>query len=127
MSTAIDLRCDRRPKNTPGRPDLETAGDLTFRRPGSTLLAMRRLRRHFDLAAQATDQIRAAILRGDLCPRSRVRQEELAAAIRSVSRAPVREALVIRQGEGLVQANGSRGLIVTPLDPQVARDLDGFQ
>ncbi|CAN5592336.1 GntR family transcriptional regulator [soil metagenome] len=87
---------------------------------------MRPLRRHSDLAAQATEQIRAAILRGDLCPGSRVRQEELAAML-SVSRAPVREALVILQGEGLVQTNGSRGLIVTPLDPQVVQDLYGFR
>lgn len=87
---------------------------------------MRRIRRASDLSVQVADQIRAAILRGEFCPGSRVRQEELAARL-TVSRAPVRQALVILEREGLVQTDRARGTIVTPLDATLIRDLYGFR
>jgi len=87
---------------------------------------MRRLRRPSDLSAKATEEIRMAILRGELDPGSRIRQEELATRL-AVSRAPIRQALVILEREGLVQTDGLQGVIVAPLDPDVVRDLYGFR
>jgi DNA-binding GntR family transcriptional regulator len=87
---------------------------------------MRRLRRASDLADRAAERIRAAILSGDLCPGSRIRQEDLAARL-AVSRAPVREALVVLEREGLVQTDRWRGTIVAPLDTELIRDLYEFR
>jgi len=79
-----------------------------------------------DLADLAAEEIRAAILRGDLSPGSRVRQEELAVRL-AVSRAPVRQALLVLEREGLVQTDRSRGTIVAALDADLIRDLYGFR
>lgn len=62
-----------------------------------------------------TTELRMAILDGTLAPGSRIRQEELASRL-GVSRAPIREALVVLEREGLIQTERWRGAVVSALD-----------
>ncbi len=78
------------------------------------------------LRARVAEELRAAILRGDLPPGSQVKQEELAAQLR-VSREPVRHALLLLQREGLIHARPNRSVIVAPLNRQVISDVYGFR
>lgn len=87
---------------------------------------MRRIKRGSGLTEQTADRIRMAILRGDLAPGTRVRQEELAARL-AVSRAPVRQALVLLQREGVIEIDPSRGAAVARLDADLIRDLYDFR
>ncbi|WP_106475900.1 GntR family transcriptional regulator [Phytohalomonas tamaricis] len=57
--------------------------------------------------------IRRAILAGDILPGEPIRERNLAAELQ-ISRTPVREALFILQGEGLVTLSHNRGAYVTP-------------
>lgn len=56
----------------------------------------------------ATEVIREAILDGRLPPGRRLKEEELAQEL-GISRTPVREALLLLQAEGLVDASPNRG------------------
>src|SRR3990170_9167354 len=56
----------------------------------------------------ATELIRLAILDGRLNPGQRLKEEELAREL-GISRTPVREALLMLQAEGLVDAAPNRG------------------
>lgn len=87
---------------------------------------MRRIRREPVISEVATAEIRAAILEGTLVPGSRIRQEELAARL-GVSRAPIRQALLVLEREGLVQIERWRGAIVAPLDPEFITDIYEFR
>ena len=78
------------------------------------------------LRARVAGEIRAAILRGDLPPGSRVKQEDLAGKL-GVSREPVRQALLLLQREGLVQAEPNRGALVAPLDRERISDVYGLR
>jgi DNA-binding GntR family transcriptional regulator len=78
------------------------------------------------LRARVANEIRAAILRGDLAPGSRVKQEDLAAQL-GVSREPVRQALLLLEREGLVHAQPNRSALVAALDRQVISDLYEFR
>jgi DNA-binding GntR family transcriptional regulator len=78
------------------------------------------------LRARVANEIRTAILRGDLAPGSRVKQERLAAEL-GVSREPVRQALLQLQREGLVHAQPNRSAQVAPLDRQFIADLYAFR
>jgi DNA-binding GntR family transcriptional regulator len=78
------------------------------------------------LLARVTREIRTAILRGDLAPGSRVKQEDLATQL-GVSREPVRQALLLLQREGLVNARPNRSAQVAPLDRQFIADLYSFR
>ena len=78
------------------------------------------------LRARVAQEIRGAILRGDLPPGSRVKQEHLAAQL-GVSREPVRQALLLLQREGLVQAQPNRGAEVAPVDRRLISDLYEFR
>jgi DNA-binding GntR family transcriptional regulator len=71
-------------------------------------------------SAAATGLIREAIVDGRLVPGERLREEELAAEL-GISRTPVREALLVLQTEGLVDAAPNRGAAVRAHD---AADLD---
>lgn len=64
--------------------------------------------------------IRQAIVDGGLAPGARLKEEELAREL-GVSRTPVREALLVLQAEGLVDAAPNRGATVRVHD---AEDLD---
>lgn len=86
---------------------------------------VRRIQRE-PIAESVTRRIRAAILSGDLSPGTRIRQEELADLL-AVSRAPVRQALIVLERERLVQTDRWRGTIVAPLDVDLVRDLYQFR
>ena len=68
----------------------------------------------------ATELIRRAIVDGTLEPGRRLKEEELAREL-GISRTPVREALLMLQAEGLVDAAPNRGAMVRVHD---AEDLD---
>ncbi len=68
----------------------------------------------------ATELIREAIVDGRLAPGQRLKEEELAREL-GISRTPVREALLILQTEGLVEATPNRGATVRS---HTAEDLD---
>lgn len=83
---------------------------------------MRRILRDRPIAESATTAIRTAILTGELRPGTRIRQEELADRL-AVSRAPIRQALAVLKGEGLLHTDRGRGTVVAPLDATLIRDL----
>jgi DNA-binding GntR family transcriptional regulator len=64
--------------------------------------------------SRAVDHLRAAILRGDLRPGDRIRQEEFAAQLGG-SRVPVREALRVLEAEGLTEHVPHKGSRVIQL------------
>jgi DNA-binding GntR family transcriptional regulator len=68
----------------------------------------------------ATELIREAIIDGRLAPGTRLKEEELAREL-GISRTPVREALLLLQAEGLVEAAPNRGATVRS---HTAEDLD---
>jgi DNA-binding GntR family transcriptional regulator len=71
-------------------------------------------------SAAATELIREAIIDGRLAPGRRLKEEELAREL-GISRTPIREALLVLQAEGLVDAVPNRGATVRVHD---AADLD---
>jgi DNA-binding GntR family transcriptional regulator len=70
----------------------------------------------------ATELIREAILDGRLPPGQRLKEEELAREL-GISRTPVREALLVLQTEGLVDAAPNRGAVVRSHDGDDLEDL----
>jgi DNA-binding GntR family transcriptional regulator len=78
--------------------------------------------------AIAAAELRDAIIRGDLTPGSRIRQEATAQQL-GISLIPIREALKTLAGEGVVTYHPQRGYFVTELpataiaDIYVVRDL----
>lgn len=62
-------------------------------------------------SAGAADLIRQAIVGGRVSPGQRLKEEELAQQL-GISRTPVREALLVLQTEGLVEASPNRGATV---------------
>ena len=73
-------------------------------------------------SAAATELIREAILDGRLPPGQRLKEEELAREF-GISRAPVREALLVLQTEGLIDAAPNRGAVVRSHDGNDLEDL----
>ena len=73
-------------------------------------------------SAAATELIREAIVDGRLSPGERLKEEELAREL-GISRTPVREALLILQSEGLVDAAPNRGAVVRSHDADDLEDL----
>jgi DNA-binding GntR family transcriptional regulator len=68
------------------------------------------------------EQLRRAIITGDLSPGSPIRQDALAKRF-GVSRVPVREALKILEGEGQVLYRPHKGYLVAKLDHEEVREL----
>jgi DNA-binding GntR family transcriptional regulator len=62
------------------------------------------------------NQLRDAILAGEIAPGERIRQEEVAERL-GTSRLPVREALRILEAEGLTELTANKGARVPRLDP----------
>lgn len=62
-------------------------------------------------SAAATDLIRQAILHGRVAPGQRLKEEDLAQQL-GLSRTPIREALLVLQTEGLIDATPNRGATV---------------
>ena len=86
---------------------------------------MKTLRRA-PVVSDAAEQIRSAILDGSLVPGSRIAQDEIAAQL-GVSRLPIRQALLVLEGEGLVLLDHNRGAMVAPLDVKFISDLFDFR
>src|SRR5882757_1183493 len=74
------------------------------------------------LADEATDRIRAAILSGEISPGEKVGEAELSRML-TVSRGPVREALVRLEQEGLVVSEWHKGSTVVELTKSDVREL----
>src|SRR5690242_12502252 len=68
------------------------------------------------------DSLREAILTGQFQPGERLGQDEIAASV-SVSRIPVREALLKLQAEGLVVSAPHKGYTVVELTTDEIRDI----
>src|ERR1700676_1151121 len=75
------------------------------------------VKRAASLRAQAIDQIRQAIITGLLEPGS-MHSEQAIAAKMSISRTPVREALLQLEREGLVEFVPQRGARIREFDPK---------
>src|SRR5207249_12223220 len=73
-------------------------------------------------SAAATELIREAIVDGRLPPGRRLKEEELAREL-GISRTPVREALLMLQAEGVVDAAPNRGAVVRSHDSDDLEDL----
>jgi DNA-binding GntR family transcriptional regulator len=73
-------------------------------------------------AIRVHDELRHAILDGQLAPGERLRAEALAERF-GTSRTPVREALVMLEREGLVALQPNRGAVVRPFDAEDLLDL----
>jgi DNA-binding GntR family transcriptional regulator len=74
------------------------------------------------LSDQVADQLRQAILLGQLKPGQRIIEQELAEAL-SLSRGPVRDALRILQNERLIVINPYRGASVAKLTLRDAEEI----
>lgn len=70
----------------------------------------------------AADLIRAAILRGDIAPGERLKEGALARDL-GISRTPIRDALLILQGEGLIESTPNRGAVVRDYSQTELRDI----
>jgi DNA-binding GntR family transcriptional regulator len=86
---------------------------------------IRQVKRAPAMSQAVVDELRRAILTGKLRPGTRIRQQELAALL-NVSRAPVRQALVNLEREGLV-IPAPNGRMVAPLDRRMILDLYAFR
>jgi DNA-binding GntR family transcriptional regulator len=78
------------------------------------------------LSESVASHVREAIMVGDLPGHGYLRTEHLAAEL-GVSATPVREALMILQGEGAIRWEPRRGYRVLPLTPGDVEDLFGVQ
>jgi DNA-binding GntR family transcriptional regulator len=74
------------------------------------------------LVEQVVNAIVSEIVDGDLPANSRLIQDELARAY-GVSRQPVQQALLLLRDRGMVREAPGRGLIVSPLDVDLVRNL----
>jgi DNA-binding GntR family transcriptional regulator len=77
--------------------------------------------RHADLGEDVYGRLRHAIFAGTLAPGERLVEHELATRL-GVSRAPVRDALIALERDGLV-ARGRRGRVVSSLSPQAVWEV----
>ena len=66
-------------------------------------------------SAAAADLIRQAVVDGRVAPGQRLKEEELAQQL-GISRTPIREALLVLQTEGLLEATPNRGATVRAYD-----------
>jgi DNA-binding GntR family transcriptional regulator len=73
-------------------------------------------------SAAAAELIREAIVDGRVSPGHRLKEEELAQQL-GISRTPVREALLLLQAEGLVEAVPNRGSAVRAYDRRELEEL----
>jgi DNA-binding GntR family transcriptional regulator len=74
------------------------------------------------LVEQGVNALVSEIVDGDLPANSRLIQDELARAY-GVSRQPVQQALLLLRDRGMVREAPGRGLIVSPLDADLVRNL----
>lgn len=74
------------------------------------------------LSDYVADQLRQAILAGQLAPNIRLVEQELATSMQT-SRGPVRDALKILENEGLVVRQSHRGTLVAQLHPEDFKEI----
>ena len=92
-------------------------------RPNRTAPRTTRLgERHSSLGRQVADELRRAILGGRHKPGERLVEDRLSADL-GVSRIPIREALQLLSGEGLVELQPRRGASVAAISTDVAREM----
>lgn len=83
---------------------------------------MQSLKPQKTLVEQTYDILVDAIAVGTLAPGERLTQDSIAARL-NVSRQPVNSALQMLQANQLVEATGRRGVIVSPMNPALLRDI----
>ena len=74
------------------------------------------------LGIQARDQIRERIVDGRLAPATRIAESQLASQL-GISRTPLHSAMTMLSREGLVEPQGRKGWLVTPLTVRGASEL----
>ena len=79
-------------------------------------------REHLSLSQRVAEELRRSILTNRRRPGDRLIEDRLSEEL-GVSRIPVREALRVLAGEGLVAVQPRRGASVADVSPEVARDL----
>jgi len=84
------------------------------------------VKRQESLRVQAIVQIRQAIVTGQLAPNSMHSEQSIAGGM-SISRTPVREALLQLESEGLVQFVPQRGVRIAELNPDHLREVYQFR
>jgi DNA-binding GntR family transcriptional regulator len=77
---------------------------------------------HPSLSQRVAEELRRAILTNRRRPGDRLIEDRLSEEL-GVSRIPIREALRVLAGEGLVEVQPRRGASVADVSPEVARDL----
>src|SRR5690349_14413699 len=82
---------------------------------------MERAPKRLSLTEFAVEQIRRAILNGDLAPNSFTTAEKLASEM-DMSRTPVREALLRLEQVGLVRIERNQGVTILPVTTQDLKD-----
>jgi DNA-binding GntR family transcriptional regulator len=84
--------------------------------------AVRSLADHLSLRERIVARLRQAIITGDLPPKSRLTEPELARQL-NVSRTPLREAIRQLEAEGFITTVPRVGCFVSEITPQDAEDL----
>jgi GntR family transcriptional regulator of gluconate operon len=74
------------------------------------------------LADAVADQLRSAILAGQFAPGERLYEAALAREF-GISRGPIREALALLEGDGIVENEPRKGKFVRPLDSRVIDEI----
>jgi DNA-binding GntR family transcriptional regulator len=74
------------------------------------------------LADAVADQLRTAILSGEFAPGERLYEAALAREF-GISRGPIREALALLEGDGLVENEPRKGKFVRPLDERIIDEI----
>lgn len=78
------------------------------------------------LPEQVTNRLRDMIVQNELLPGQRIRERSIAAEL-NVSRTPLRSALQILAGEGLVELLPNRGAVVADPSPERVREMLAVQ
>jgi DNA-binding GntR family transcriptional regulator len=73
------------------------------------------------LREEILNRLRSLVVEGDLPPGARINESSLSGEL-GVSRTPLREALLLLSGEGLVVCEPARGFLSAPLSVEQARD-----
>jgi DNA-binding GntR family transcriptional regulator len=73
------------------------------------------------LRDEILDRLRSLLVEGDLPPGARINESTLAREL-GISRTPLREALLLLSGEGLIACEPARGFLAAPLTVDRARD-----
>jgi DNA-binding GntR family transcriptional regulator len=74
------------------------------------------------LVTRITDELREQIVKGDLAPGTRIRQDEYAEAL-GVSRTPLREAFRLLEAEGWLQMRPRSGAVVSEFSPSEMQEI----